>query len=73
MPITVTFNGAKLRAIRDARGLSRKQLAELADVAPVALAKYETGGNASPGIQALGRLAVALSCTVEDFLDAART
>lgn len=70
MTITVTFNGDKLRALREARGLSRRDLAAAADVAVVALQKYELGGNASPGVQALGRLAVALDCMIEDMLDA---
>jgi len=65
--ITATFSGARLRAVREARGVSRRDLCALASVGPDALAKYELGGNASPGSQALVRLAVALDCNVEDF------
>lgn len=73
MTITVAFNGGKLRAMREDRGMSRRDLAAAADVAVVALQKYELGGNASPGVQSVGRIAIALGCMIEDFLDAEMT
>lgn len=60
-------SGDRIREIRMARGLSQDQLAELASLNRVTVAKYETG-RVEPGAQALGRLADALDVTVDDLL-----
>ena len=37
--------GMKLKAIRQEKGLTQKQLADILDLAPASVSAYETGGN----------------------------
>lgn len=59
--------GDRLRELRLSRGLSQDQLAELASLNRVTVAKYEAG-RVEPGAHALGRLADALDVSVDDLL-----
>lgn len=61
------ISGDRIRSFRVARGLSQDQLAELASLNRVTVAKYEAG-RVEPGAQALGRLADALDVSVDDLL-----
>lgn len=61
------INGDRIRDVRMSRGLSQDQLAELASLNRVTVAKYEAG-RVEPGAQALGRLADALDVSVDELL-----
>ena len=61
------INGDRIRDLRLSRGLSQDQLAELASLNRVTVAKYEAG-RVEPGAQALGRLADALDVSVDELL-----
>ena len=61
------INGDRIRELRMSRGLSQDQLAELASLNRVTVAKYEAG-RVEPGAQALGRLADALDVSVDELL-----
>ena len=39
------YLGMKLKAIRQEKGLTQKQLADILDLAPASVSAYETGGN----------------------------
>lgn len=59
--------GEKIREIRMQRGYNQEQLAELANLNRVTIAKYESG-KVEPGAQALARIADALEVTVDALL-----
>lgn len=59
--------GDKIREIRISRGYNQEQLAELASLNRVTIAKYEAG-KVEPGAQALSRIADALEVTVDQLL-----
>jgi transcriptional regulator with XRE-family HTH domain len=59
--------GGKIRDLRKERGLNQDQLAELASLNRVTIAKYESG-RIEPGAQALSRIADALDVTVDMLL-----
>ena len=65
MPIIDT--GERIRALRKQRGLNQDQLAELASLNRVTVAKYESG-RVEPGAQALARIADALEVTTDALL-----
>lgn len=65
MPLIDT--GERIRALRKQRGLNQDQLAELASLNRVTVAKYEAG-RVEPGAQALVRIADALDVTVDEIL-----
>ena len=65
MPIIDT--GERIRELRKARGLNQEQLAELASLNRVTVAKYESG-RIEPGAQALSRIADALEVTTDALL-----
>ena len=65
MPIIDT--GERIREVRKARGLNQDQLAELASLNRVTVAKYESG-RIEPGAQALARIADALDVSVDALL-----
>ncbi|NDB18138.1 MAG: XRE family transcriptional regulator [Actinobacteria bacterium] len=56
--------GSKVRAIRQKRGLTQKQLAELAGMTQPAVARFEAGGT-TPTLAILARLAEALGMTLK--------
>ena len=59
--------GEKIRELRKARGLNQDQLAELASLNRVTIAKYELG-RIEPGAQALARIADALEVSTDVLL-----
>ena len=65
MPIIDT--GERIRALRKQRNLNQEQLAELASLNRVTVAKYESG-RVEPGAQALARIADALEVSVDVLL-----
>ena len=65
MPIIDT--GERIRELRKARGLNQEQLAELASLNRVTVAKYESG-RIEPGAQALSRIADALEVSTDVLL-----
>lgn len=65
MPIIDT--GERIRALRKERGLNQDQLAELASLNRVTVAKYEAG-RVEPGAQALARIADALEVSTDALL-----
>ena len=65
MPIIDT--GERIRELRKARGLNQEQLAELASLNRVTVAKYESG-RIEPGAQALSRIADALEVSTDALL-----
>lgn len=65
MPIIDT--GERIRALRQQRGLNQEQLAELASLNRVTVAKYESG-RVEPGAQALTRIADALEVSTDALL-----
>lgn len=66
--ITLPFNGAKLRAMRERRGLEQQQLSELLGIAPENLSRYETGAR-RPSVAMFARFVAVLDCTPDDLLD----
>jgi len=60
------YSPARLRAIRVETGLTRSDLALACGMSPGTIKDYEAGRHA-PGAFALGRLATALGCSVDDF------
>jgi len=65
--MTVFNTGERIRDLRTAAGLSQEQLAELASLNRVTVAKYEAG-RVEPGAQALSRIADALDVSVDVLL-----
>ena len=62
------FNtGERIKELRKERGLNQDQLAELASLNRVTVAKYEAG-RVEPGAQALGRIADALDVSADVLL-----
>lgn len=59
--------GGKIRELRKARGLNQDQLAELASLNRVTIAKYESG-KVEPGAHALSRIADALEISADELL-----
>ena len=59
--------GGKIRELRKERGLNQDQLAELASLNRVTIAKYESG-KVEPGAQALSRIADALEVSSDVLL-----
>jgi transcriptional regulator with XRE-family HTH domain len=59
--------GEKLRLIRESRGLSAEDLAEISDLPMVTLRKFENG-EAAPGLDELKKLSAALNVTIGYFL-----
>lgn len=58
----------KLKALKDAKNLTIKQLAEKANLAEGVAAKIFSGINDNPTVETLKKLAIALDCIVDDFL-----
>ena len=59
--------GEKIRELRISENLSQEQLAELASLNRVTIAKYESG-RVEPGAHALSRIADALNASVDVLL-----
>ena len=58
----------KLKALKDAKNLTIKQLADKAGLAEGVAAKIFSGINDNPTVETLKKLAAALDCIVDDFL-----
>lgn len=65
MPIIDT--GERIRALRKQRNMSQDELAELASLNRVTIAKYESG-RVEPGVNALARIADALEVSADVLL-----
>lgn len=59
--------GENIRRIREKQGLNQEELAELAGIHRVTLARYETG-KVDPGTQQISRIADALAVSVDVLL-----
>ena len=59
--------GNRIAEIRMARGLTQDELAELATLSRISVARYETG-KIEPGAKALGRIADALEVSTDVLL-----
>lgn len=59
--------GGEIRRIREARGLTQDQLAELASLNRVTVAKYESG-RVEPGAKSLAKIADALEISTDVLL-----
>lgn len=59
--------GDRIQETRKSRGLNQEQLAELASLNRVTIAKYESG-RIEPGAQALARIADALEVSIDYLL-----
>lgn len=64
--------GDRIRDARKRLGLNQEELAELARLNRVTIAKYESG-KVEPGAQALSRIADALEVTVDELLGRNKT
>lgn len=62
----LTFSPGRLRVLREKAGWTRAFLAHRTQLATSTIQSYEQG-KATPSAGALGRLAMALSCTVDDL------
>lgn len=56
-----------IKSVREARGISQKQLADLVGVQQGAVAQWETGKTA-PRFERIISIANALECTVDDLV-----
>ena len=65
--VPIIDTGERIRALRKLRNLNQEQLAELASLNRVTVAKYEAG-RVEPGAQALARIADALEVSVDTLL-----
>lgn len=61
--------GARLRALRQARGMTQEELAERAGLHPTYIAKIELGGRL-PTLEALSSLAAALGVPAATIVEA---
>ena len=61
--------GQMLRKLREARGLSQRELAAKAKVTGAYVAQLETGAKKNPSLAILQRLARALGVTVTELLE----
>lgn len=68
-PIVQRF-AARLRAVRQGRGMTQQQLADAAEVSVAFVGRLERG-QAGPGIDIVAKLAEALATTPGDLLPAA--
>lgn len=65
--MAIIDTGERIRDLRKSRNLNQEQLAELASLNRVTVAKYEAG-RIEPGAQALSRIADALDVSVDEIL-----
>jgi len=60
MPMTWRAFGARIRELRERRGLTQAELAEQAELSKIYVQKLEAGDRLSPSLPALEKLARAL-------------
>jgi transcriptional regulator with XRE-family HTH domain len=65
--VTVHLFAEKLREVRKSRGMTQLELSRLAHITPSYIWRLESGG-AAPGIDLVGRLAIALGTTSHELL-----
>src|SRR3990172_5123338 len=66
------WDGARLRTLRDARGLSQKDLGELAGVGETEISRHEGNGpKSNPTIAVLGRISKALNVPLSTLFEPA--
>ena len=65
--MAIINTGERIKELRKQRGLNQDQLAELASLNRVTVAKYEAG-RVEPGAHALGRIADALDVSADVLL-----
>ena len=61
------FDGTKLRALRKAKGMTVRQLAQATSRHEQQIGSYELG-RAVPGVNIAQMLANALGCIIDDFM-----
>ena len=61
------FSPSRLRTLREAKGLTQRDLAALSDVSQPAVAMYESGDRC-PTLEIAARLARALGVRIEELL-----
>ncbi len=67
----VTWDGARLKEIREARGLSQGELSEESGVSPSELSRHERNAtDSNPTVDVLARLAAALHVPLSSIVDA---
>lgn len=59
--------GSQIALVRNARGMTPDELARLAGISPTHLSRIERG-EYMPRIDIIARIAEALNCRIEDFL-----
>ena len=65
----LSFSGEKLRAKREAKGLTQMELGLQCGVYPVTVSNWETGRTAEPGAGVLQRFAEIFGCDTGDFFE----
>src|SRR3712207_350927 len=68
IPPVPEFSPSRLRALRDARSMTRKDLASAINRSPWSVMDWEYG-NTCPRMSILPRLAHALDCSIEDLFE----
>lgn len=58
----------KIKALREAKGLTQRYIADFFGVTQVAVARWESG-DAMPSADKLPRLAQLLGCTIDELYD----
>lgn len=68
--IEITYKNEKLKALREARGLSQSQLADMAGISPRVLQNYEQGVRDLNGakLPTILKLCNALECRMTDIM-----
>jgi len=64
----VTALGARIKSLRNERGLQQRQLAEKADLTPSMVSQIESG-RLTPSLHTLGKVAVALGVPIASLFD----
>lgn len=58
----------RLKELREARGLSQRKLAKLADVSDTCIKDHELGKYMAPNLMTICLLAKALGCTLDELV-----
>ena len=67
-PIKLPFSGKKLRSVRERRGLTQQDLAEVTRLSQWQLSRFENG-HTVPTVTVFRALLLALECEPGDLLD----
>nr|DAY57643.1 MAG TPA: helix-turn-helix domain protein [Caudoviricetes sp.] len=63
------FSIEKLNEIRNSKGYTLKELAEMTDIPHSTISKIFAGFNKNPSIEAVQKIANALECGIDDFIE----